>query len=98
MTKLPRWLAALAALLLPLSALTQQQGLTIDIVGGNSAATPIAIVPMPYHDSVGAPATDVSSVVAADLNRSVSSARCHWRKSLSARHMAARSDFRLGKH
>ncbi|HHW4680201.1 MAG TPA: Tol-Pal system beta propeller repeat protein TolB [Xylella taiwanensis] len=70
MTKLPRWLAALAALLLPLSALTQQQGLTIDIVGGNSAATPIAIVPMPYHDSVGAPATDVSSVVAADLNRS----------------------------
>ncbi|HHW4679344.1 MAG TPA: Tol-Pal system beta propeller repeat protein TolB [Xylella sp.] len=70
MTKLPRWLAVLATLLFPLSALAQQQGLTIDIVGGNAAATPIAVLPMPYRDGTGTPATDISSVVAADLNRS----------------------------
>ena len=64
------WLACLFALLLPLAAQAQQQGLEIDIVGGNAAALPIAVVPMPYQGSAGAPPTDVSAVVAADLNRS----------------------------
>ncbi|HEY0661150.1 MAG TPA: Tol-Pal system beta propeller repeat protein TolB [Lysobacter sp.] len=63
------WLAALLALLLPLAAAAQQQGLEIDIVGGNAAALPIAVVPMPYQGAA-APETDVAQVVAADLNRS----------------------------
>ncbi len=63
------WLAALLALVFPLAA-AAQQGLEIDIVGGNAAALPIAVVPMPYQGSGAAPATDVSAVVTADLNRS----------------------------
>lgn len=63
------WLASLLALLLPLSAMAQQ-GLEIDIVGGNAAAMPIVVVPMPYQGSATAPQTDVSEVVAADLARS----------------------------
>ena len=55
--------------LLPLAAAAQQQGLEIDIVGGNAAALPIAVVPMPYQGAA-APQTDVAQVVAADLNRS----------------------------
>lgn len=70
MKKLPRWLVALTALLLPIAALAQQKGLEIDIVGGNASATPIAVVPMPYQGSAGAPQTDVASVVRADLERS----------------------------
>ncbi|MEG3191560.1 Tol-Pal system beta propeller repeat protein TolB [Lysobacter sp. D1-1-M9] len=65
-----RWLAALLALLLPLTAAAQQQGLEIDIVGGSAAALPIAVVPMPYQGSGTAPETDVAAVIAADLNRS----------------------------
>ncbi|MCD7097436.1 Tol-Pal system beta propeller repeat protein TolB [Stenotrophomonas sp. MMGLT7] len=68
--KKPRWLAVLAALLLPFAALAQQQGLEIDIVGGNASATPITVVPMPYQGSGSPPATDVASVVRADLDRS----------------------------
>lgn len=69
--KNPRWLALLAAaLLLPFAAMAQQKGLEIDIVGGNASATPIAVVPMPYQGSAGAPNTDVAAVVAADLDRS----------------------------
>ncbi len=68
--KNPRWLALLAALLLPFSAMAQQKGLEIDIVGGRVSATPITVVPMPYQGSAGAPNTDVSAVVAADLDRS----------------------------
>ncbi len=64
------WLVALLSLLLPLAAAAQQQGLEIDIVGGNAAALPIAVVPMPYQGSAAAPTTDVAEVVAADLNRS----------------------------
>ena len=63
------WLASLLALLLPLSAMAQQ-GLEIDIVGGNAAALPIAVVPMPYQGSAAAPQTDLSEVVGADLARS----------------------------
>lgn len=64
------WLATLLAFLLPLSAVAQQQGLEIDIVGGNAAALPIAVVPMPYQGGGATPATDVAQVVTADLNRS----------------------------
>src|SRR5690606_35358337 len=40
---------AVLALLLPFAASAQQQGLELDIVGGNAAALPIAVVPMPYQ-------------------------------------------------
>ncbi len=70
MKKLSTCLAVLACLLLPLVASAQQQGLEIDIVGGNASALPITIVPMPYQGSAGAPATDVAKVVRADLERS----------------------------
>ena len=63
-------LACLLALLLPMAAAAQQQGLEIDIVGGNAAALPIAVVPMPYEGTAGTPPTDVAAVVSADLNRS----------------------------
>ena len=49
MKTLPHWLAVLAFLLLPFAASAQQQGLEIDIVGGNASALPIAVVPMPYQ-------------------------------------------------
>ncbi|MFP7722596.1 Tol-Pal system beta propeller repeat protein TolB [Lysobacter sp. A3-1-A15] len=65
-----RWLAALLAVLLPFAAAAQQQGLEIDIVGGNAAALPIAVVPMPYQGAGGAPETDIAAVITADLNRS----------------------------
>lgn len=65
-----RWMAMLLAALLPMTALAQQQGLEIDIIGGNAAALPIAVVPMPYQGSASAPTTDVAAVIAADLNRS----------------------------
>jgi TolB protein len=55
---------------LPFAASAQQQGLEIDIVGGNASALPIAVVPMPYQGSAGAPPTDVAGVVRADLERS----------------------------
>lgn len=55
---------------LPLAAFAQEQGLELDIVGGNASATPIAVVPMPYQGSGAAPQTDVASVVKADLDRS----------------------------
>lgn len=70
MKRLPHWLAVLALVLLPFAALAQQQGLEIDIVGGNASALPIAVVPMPYQGSAAAPGTDVASVVRADLERS----------------------------
>lgn len=47
-----------------------QRGLTIDIVGGTSAATPIAVIPMPYQGHSTPPGTDISAVVEADLDRS----------------------------
>ncbi|HVJ37861.1 MAG TPA: Tol-Pal system beta propeller repeat protein TolB [Stenotrophomonas sp.] len=68
--KNPRWLVLIAALLLPFAALAQQRGLEIDIVGGSASATPITVVPMPYQGAASAPTTDVSAVVAADLDRS----------------------------
>ena len=70
MKRFTPWLAALLAALLPLAAAAQEQGLELDIVGGNAAALPIAVVPMPYQGGGSAPETDVAAVVAADLNRS----------------------------
>ncbi len=67
---LNRGLVALFALLLPVAASAQQQGLEIDIVGGNASALPIAVVPMPYQGSAAAPQTDVAGVIRADLERS----------------------------
>jgi TolB protein len=60
------WLAALLALLFPFAA-SAQQGLEIDIVGGNASAVPIAVVPMQGPATLQ---TDVAKVIAADLNRS----------------------------
>ena len=45
MARLVSWLVLLVACLLPMAAGAQQQGLEIDIVGGNAAALPIAVVP-----------------------------------------------------
>jgi TolB protein len=64
----------LALLLLPLLLVLQRpaaaQGLEIDIVDGNAAALPIAIVPFDYLGANAAPDTDVAAVVRGDLNRS----------------------------
>jgi TolB protein len=70
MTRPQRLLACFLALLFPLAASAQQQGLEIDIVGGNASALPIAVVPMPYQGSGAAPETDVATVIRADLDRS----------------------------
>ena len=77
MTRTARWratprlmIAALLALLLPFAAAAQQQGLEIDIIGGNASALPIAVVPMPYQGSGTAPETDVARVLREDLARS----------------------------
>lgn len=67
---LPRWLSALTLLLLSFSAVAQERGLDIDIIGGNASALPITIVPMPYQGSAATPQTDVAQVVRADLERS----------------------------
>ncbi len=66
----PAALLALLCLLVPLFAFAQNRGLEIDIVGGNAAALPIAVVPMPYQGAAAAPQTDIAEVVAADLARS----------------------------
>ncbi len=65
-----RWLTAFLLLLAPLVAAAQQRGLEIDIVGGNAAALPIAVVPMPFEGAGTPPATDIASVIRADLDRS----------------------------
>jgi len=70
MIKPLRWFALVLFTLLPVLASAQQQGLEIDIIGGNASALPITVVPMPYQGTAAAPATDVSAVVRADLERS----------------------------
>lgn len=65
MARLASWLTLLVACLLPM-ATSAQQGLEIDIVGGNAAALPIAVVP--FQDGTGP--TDEAAIVAADLARS----------------------------
>jgi TolB protein len=64
-----RRLLALLLLLLPIAAV-QAQGLDIGLVSGNEGSLPIAVVPMPYQGSAGAPDTDVAAVIRNDLNRS----------------------------
>ena len=70
MMKSLRWFALVLFTLLPALASAQQQGLEIDIIGGNASALPITVVPMPYQGSATAPPTDVADVVRADLERS----------------------------
>lgn len=60
----------LAFALLVLPSQSRAQALEIDIVGGNAAALPITVVPMPYLGTQVAPDTDVAAVIAANLNRS----------------------------
>ena len=64
----------LVLLLLPLIFLASRpaaaQGLEIDIVDGNAAALPVAVVPFDYLGASAAPDTDIAAVVRADLNRS----------------------------
>jgi TolB protein len=60
----------LASLLFLAAAPARAQGLEIDIVNGNAAALPIAVVPFDYLGANAAPDTDVAAVVRADLNRS----------------------------
>ncbi len=45
------------------------QGLTIDIVDGNAAALPIAVVPFAFEGAGLPPDTDIAAVIAADLDR-----------------------------
>ena len=70
MNRATRWLALLLLALLPSFAFAQQQGLEIDIVGGNASALPIAVVPMPYQGAGAAPTTDIARVIREDLARS----------------------------
>ncbi|WP_256645479.1 Tol-Pal system beta propeller repeat protein TolB [Thermomonas paludicola] len=64
--RLPSCIALLLGALLPLVSFAQSKGLEIDIVGGNAAALPIAVVP--FGGDCGQ--TDVAGVVRADLGRS----------------------------
>ncbi|KRA46787.1 Tol-Pal system beta propeller repeat protein TolB [Pseudoxanthomonas sp. Root630] len=70
MMKSLRWFALVLFTLAPVLAAAQQQGLEIDIIGGNASALPITVVPMPYQGSAAAPPTDVADVVRSDLERS----------------------------
>ncbi len=68
---LPRIAALLfaACALLALSN-AQAQRLEIDIVDGNAAALPIAVVPFEYLGAGAAPETDIGAVIRSNLNRS----------------------------
>ena len=74
--KNPAMKRLLALLLLPLIVLAlapsaaSAQTLEIDIVNGNAAALPIAVVPFDYLGAQVAPDTDLAAVVRADLDRS----------------------------
>jgi len=70
MTRTLASLVLLAATLLVLPFQARAQALEIDIVGGNAAALPITVVPMPYLGTNVAPDTDVAAVISANLNRS----------------------------
>ena len=65
MTRTLRRFAALVLLVLPL-AVAAQEPPQIDVIGGQAAALPIAVVP--FAGSAGE--TDIAKVVAADLDRS----------------------------
>lgn len=61
-----RFITTLLLLLLPAWAVAQERALEIDIIGGNAAALPIAVVP--FAGSSGE--HDVARIVRADLERS----------------------------
>ncbi|MFT3792992.1 MAG: Tol-Pal system beta propeller repeat protein TolB [Rudaea sp.] len=65
--RLLNWLAVLAFAVwaTPLFA----QGLTLEIANGNASALPIAVVPFQWQGSGAPPETNVSDIVANDLNR-----------------------------
>src|SRR5690606_24431081 len=65
-----RRLACFLLLLVPSLAWAQDRPLELDIIGGNAAALPIAVVPMPYQGTATAPVTDVAAIIRADLDRS----------------------------
>ena len=60
---------ALATVLASIAATAQDQPLTVRVTGGRAAATPIAVVQMPYQGNGVAPSTDVDDVVRADFAR-----------------------------
>lgn len=68
MPRLAALLFALCALLLASAAPAQR--LEIDIVDGNAAALPIAVVPFEYLGAGATPETDIGAVIRANLNRS----------------------------
>jgi TolB protein len=71
MHSLPRtFVLLLLGLLLLVARDARAQGLEIDIIDGNAAALPIAVVPFDYVGANAAPDTDVAAVIRADLNRS----------------------------
>jgi TolB protein len=65
----PAFVLFLLALFSSTSALAQSGGLSVDIVRGNDSALPIAVVPFALQSAGLPPDTDVSQVIAADLNR-----------------------------
>ena len=69
---MPRLLLAFAFLAIGLLCVrdARAQALEIDIIGGNAAALPIAVVGMDYVGAGVAPDTDIAAVIRADLNRS----------------------------
>ena len=69
---MPRLLLACALLLSGLltGRHAHAQALEIDIIGGNAAALPIAVVGMDYAGTGASPDTDIAAVIRADLNRS----------------------------
>jgi TolB protein len=71
MHSLPRtFVLLLLGLFLLVARDARAQGLEIDIIDGNAAALPIAVVPFDYVGANAAPDTDVAAVIRADLNRS----------------------------
>ena len=61
---------ALAAGLMLITSVVHAQRLEIDIVDGNAAALPIAVVPFEYLGAGTTPDTDIAAIVRANLNRS----------------------------
>ena len=74
MKKPLRWFALLLFTLVPALASAQQQGLEIDIIGGNASALPITVVPMPYQGSAAAPpvpAAPSASAIAPNMKANI---------------------------
>ena len=88
MIKPLRWFALVLFTLLPALASAQQQGLEIDIIGGNASALPITVVPMPYQGTAAAPALAATHRLTASLETSAArtpALHCHHRHAASCR-------------